>query len=74
MAHASPIPHFTPLKLSAKLHPAQAIYWVEAMFRTLRERRQLMQLDGRALQDIGVSRAEAEGEWSRPFWDLPKDR
>jgi uncharacterized protein YjiS (DUF1127 family) len=38
-----------------------------------RSARRLMQLDGRALRDIGLSRAEAEREWSRPFWDLPGD-
>jgi uncharacterized protein YjiS (DUF1127 family) len=34
-----------------------------------RERRALAQLDDRALHDIGISRAEADEEARRPFWD-----
>lgn len=49
----------------------RAVVWAEAVFRTVRERRRLMALDDRALQDIGASRADAYREWSRPFWDLP---
>jgi uncharacterized protein YjiS (DUF1127 family) len=52
----------------------RAISWLEHAFRTARERRQLMALDTRALKDIGLSRADADGEWSRPFWDLPRGR
>jgi uncharacterized protein YjiS (DUF1127 family) len=33
------------------------------------ERRLLATLDSRMLRDIGVSRAEAERESARPFWD-----
>jgi uncharacterized protein YjiS (DUF1127 family) len=33
-----------------------------------RQRRHLAELDDRLLRDIGVSRAEVEGEISRPFW------
>ena len=33
-----------------------------------RQRRELMELDGRLLKDIGVSRAEAEFEARKPFW------
>ncbi len=50
----------------------QAVSWVESAFRTARERRLLMALDECALKDIGVSKADAEAEWSRPFWDLPR--
>ncbi len=32
------------------------------------QRRQLAQLDDRALDDIGVSRAQAEAEAAKPFW------
>ncbi len=34
-----------------------------------RERRLLAQLDDRALHDIGLSRADADEESRRPFWD-----
>lgn len=33
-----------------------------------RSRRQLMALDDRMLKDIGISRAEAEAEYRKPFW------
>ena len=33
-----------------------------------RERRQLLSLDDHALRDIGLTRAEAEDEWRKPFW------
>jgi uncharacterized protein YjiS (DUF1127 family) len=34
----------------------------------MRQRRHLAELDDRLLRDIGVSRADVEGEISRPFW------
>lgn len=52
----------------------RTLAWAEAVFRTVRERRQLMSLDEQSLKDIGLSRADAYGEWSRPFWDVPRDR
>jgi uncharacterized protein YjiS (DUF1127 family) len=33
-----------------------------------RERRQLLSLSDRALQDFGKSRADAESEGCKPFW------
>lgn len=33
-----------------------------------RQRRDLMALDARELRDIGLSRADAEAEGSKPFW------
>ena len=36
-----------------------------------RQRRQLARLDARALEDIGVTRAEAEAEARRGFWNAP---
>ena len=38
--------------------------WQERM----RQRRQLMMLDARALADIGISRADAEAEYSKFPW------
>jgi len=38
------------------------------------ERRALKDLDARALDDLGLSRSDAEREADRPFWDLPWDR
>ena len=39
-----------------------------------KERRMLMRLDDRALQDIGFDKGRAYGEGSRTFWDVPVDR
>lgn len=33
-----------------------------------RSRRELMALDDRSLQDIGISRGDAYMEYSKPFW------
>jgi uncharacterized protein YjiS (DUF1127 family) len=38
------------------------------------ERRTLMDLDARALADLGFSRDAARGESRRALWDLPHDR
>jgi uncharacterized protein YjiS (DUF1127 family) len=51
---------------------AKAAVWVDRAMRIHRERRRLIALDACALKDIGLSRADAYGEWSRPFWDLPR--
>ncbi len=42
--------------------------WVELH----RQRRQLLSLSDHMLHDLGLSRADAEGEATRPFWDLPE--
>ena len=36
-----------------------------------RPRRRLLSLDDRMLKDIGITRAEAMREGTRPFWDTP---
>lgn len=36
------------------------------------QRNKLAQLDDTRLADIGITRAEAKAEASRPFWDVPK--
>jgi len=40
--------------------------WIE----TAGQRRRLASLDDRMLSDIGIGRADVEGETSRPFWDV----
>jgi uncharacterized protein YjiS (DUF1127 family) len=35
------------------------------------QRRRLLSLDDRMLKDIGITRAEATREGTRPFWDAP---
>lgn len=36
-----------------------------------RQRQHLAHLDCARLRDIGITRAEAEAESRRPFWDIP---
>ncbi|KIC46947.1 hypothetical protein RA28_04285 [Ruegeria sp. ANG-S4] len=36
-----------------------------------RQRRALARLDARALEDIGVTREQAQSEAARPMWDAP---
>ena len=52
----------------------QAIRWLDAALRLARERRDLAALDDRMLKDIGLSRADADREWSRSFLDVPGHR
>ena len=45
--------------------------WVElfvSWWDLARQRHDLASLDDRALHDIGLSRADVEGEISKPFW------
>jgi uncharacterized protein YjiS (DUF1127 family) len=42
-----------------------------AALETYRQRRALLALDDRLLRDIGLSRADAEHEAARSFWDVP---
>jgi len=35
------------------------------------QRRRLARLNDRQLHDIGITRADAQHEASRPFWDFP---
>jgi uncharacterized protein YjiS (DUF1127 family) len=37
-----------------------------------RQRRRLLAMSDHMLRDLGLSRADAEGEATRPFWDLPE--
>ncbi len=37
-----------------------------------RQRRTLARLDARALEDIGITREQAEAEAARPLWDAPE--
>jgi uncharacterized protein YjiS (DUF1127 family) len=39
-----------------------------------RERRMLLSMDDRALQDVGFNRGDAYAEAHRSFWDVPVDR
>jgi uncharacterized protein YjiS (DUF1127 family) len=52
----------------------RAVELVLGWHEVTRQRRALLALDERLLKDIGITRADAEGEASRPFWDPAQDR
>jgi uncharacterized protein YjiS (DUF1127 family) len=47
---------------------------VELAMQVRKERRMLMRLDERTLQDVGFDKGQAYGEANRSFWDVPVDR
>ncbi|MEE4188603.1 MAG: DUF1127 domain-containing protein [Roseobacter sp.] len=62
----------------AELHRTYALSSTRNMLAILktrldvwRSRRALAQLDARALEDIGISKADAISEVQRSFWDAP---
>ena len=44
--------------------------WILLAWHAYTTRQALAQLDDRALHDLGISRAQAQFEADRPFWDL----
>lgn len=42
--------------------------WLLDYYAVYRQRRELLALDDRTLKDIGISRADAFREGSKPFW------
>ncbi len=51
--------------------PVRSWYLIERWMEVARQRQRLAALDDRTLKDIGISRATAQSEARRPFWDLP---
>ena len=43
--------------------------WILQAWQAYTTRQALAQLDDRALHDLGISRAQAQFEAGRPFWD-----
>lgn len=55
-------------------HPgiaARLLERVTSWLEVRRQRRQLLTMSDYMLHDIGISRSDALGEGSRPFWDMP---
>ncbi|MBK8534137.1 MAG: DUF1127 domain-containing protein [Candidatus Competibacteraceae bacterium] len=52
--------------LRAGLTTAQT--WLRERYAVYRQRRALLALDAAMLKDIGISRADAVAEGSKPFW------
>ena len=63
--------HFARSVADRALH---AIAYFSLCLQVARERRQLRNFDTRALKDIGLSRADAQREADRGFWDIPEHR
>ncbi|WP_170471843.1 DUF1127 domain-containing protein [Ruegeria profundi] len=45
---------------------------IRSVLSVRRQRQQLARLDTRALNDIGITRAQADAEARRPIWDAPQ--
>ncbi len=62
---------FTPNVVQHRRLPAwrRLTCWLRSTKHTVVTRRQLAEMDERMLSDIGVSRADALDEASRPFWN-----
>jgi len=58
-------------KQARRVVPLRLLAWMFQSFGAARSRRALSLLDDRLLRDIGVSRAEAATEASRPLLDAP---
>ena len=65
---------FDPLGLSERVaqtpeNPKTTVFSILVMWnRRIEQRRQLAQLSDALLEDVGMTRAEAERESKRPFW------
>jgi uncharacterized protein YjiS (DUF1127 family) len=44
--------------------------WLKRTVDIMASRRHLAEMDDRTLQDLGISRAQAQFEASRPLWDV----
>lgn len=62
------IAHDRKTRLSMRDRMEHLWYRLEQWRERSRQRRALLNLDDRLLRDIGVSRADAEREGRKPFW------
>jgi uncharacterized protein YjiS (DUF1127 family) len=61
-----------PMRIARGLQ--QMIAVLDLVLEVRRERRMLLSMDDRALEDIGLSRSEAWAEARCALWDIPRDR
>lgn len=59
--------------LGVRVRLAQIRAWVQRALEISRQRRALYQLDDTALNDLGLSRADAWQEADKPFWEQPAE-
>ncbi|MFD0979056.1 DUF1127 domain-containing protein [Tropicimonas aquimaris] len=64
--------HSTNTPFLGTIRPEGMFRQMMNMFALHRQRRDLAMLDDRALDDIGISRYEAQIEAARPAWDVPQ--
>ncbi len=50
----------------------RVVHYFQTCLAVARQRQQLLELDDRMLEDIGISRIDARREASRHFWDIPE--
>lgn len=65
-------PNRSSLQPGARERLLQLLRYFRVRLDVARQRRRLRALDDAALNDIGISRAEALREASRSFWDIPE--
>ncbi len=63
---------FTDTRISCRPVRTGLLSRITHVLAVRRQRKALRKLDARALEDIGLSRAEAEAEAARPLWDAPE--
>lgn len=59
---------------SSRASLRRLVVLLERWMELRRERRRLLELSDAMLRDLGLTRADAEHEGSRWFWDLPQHR
>lgn len=64
----------TQIAINRPCKPAKrsGLTMIKRAFSLMRQRRHLARLDDRALEDIGVTRSEADAEVRRRIWDAPQ--
>lgn len=63
--------HRTTRTHAAHVNAGSLLARLRLAFTARAQRRALARFDARMLRDIGVTRAQAEAEASRPLWDVP---
>lgn len=64
--------HAPPSTLCLAPRRARPFRMFAGLFGLWRQRRSLAQLDAHLLEDLGLTRAEAEREARRALWDVPR--
>lgn len=60
-----------PVQTEKRLTFSALVTWLKLAYQVHHQRRALVQLTDRQLNDINLTRAQAHHEACKPFWDLP---